>query len=287
MTKYKKSFIFRISLSKIIDILSQKSNISIMRGTELFKKLELLGLSSREAHIYKVLLNNGFTKAGNIPRYVKMKRGIVYKVLEDLIEKGFVEKHGGDTTVARYAPLSPEKLHIFVEKQEDKLREQKEIYNSIYGNLKSQFNLLSGKPSVQYFEGEKGVEEILKDTLYSSEEIYTYADVDAVEKYFPKINEKHTKERKEHKIKKRILVANNKKGEKALKNSKKDELTEIRIIDKKYFPFGGVAEIYDNKILYITISNLGISGVLVEDKQIAQMHKYIFEALWEKSKKTI
>ena len=261
--------------------------MSIMKETELIKNLELLGLTNREARIYKVLLEHGFTKAGNIPRYVKMKRGIVYKVLDDLIEKGFIEKHGGEKSIARYSPLSPEKLHIFVEKQEEKLKRQKEIYDSIYGNLKSQFNLLSGKPSVQYFEGEKGVEEILKDTLYSNEEIYTYVDVDAVEKYFPKINERHTKERKEHKIKKRILVANNKKGEKALKKSKKDDLTEIRIIDKEYFPFGGVAEIYDNKILYITISDLGISGVLIEDKQISQMHKYIFEALWEKSKKTI
>ena len=109
-------------------------------------------------------------------------------------------------------------------------------------------------------------------------------EVDAVEKYFAELNNQHSKARKENGIQKYILVPNNALGKKAQKQSQKDQLTEIRLIDKEYIPFGGVAEIYDNKTAYITTSDLGISGVLIEDKQITKLNKFIFEALWEKSK---
>jgi hypothetical protein len=57
------------------------------------------------------------------------------------------------------------------------------------------------------------------------------------------------------------------------------------VIEKDYIPFGAVAEIYDNKIAYVTASDIGISGVLIEDKQIANMHKFIFESMFEQIKK--
>ncbi len=256
----------------------------IMKKEKIITILQELGFSKEQALVYKTLLEHGFMKAGSIPQYTKIKRGLVYKVLEQLIEKGFVEKYGDDSSVARYSPLSPEKLRIFVDEKKEQARKQEERFDAIYGNLKSQFNLLSGKPNVQYFEGEDEVEKMLEDSLHTDGIMYTYADVDAVEKYFSLLNKKHSAKRKEKNIKKYILVPNNKNGKKAQKQSLKDPLTKIRIINKEYISFGGVAEIYDNKVAYITVSNLGISGVLIEDKQISKMNTFIFEALWEKSK---
>lgn len=247
--------------------------------------MELLGLSHEQAIVYKTLIENGFMKAGSIPKYAKIKRGLVYKVLEQLIEMGLVEKHGGDLAVARYSPLSPNKLEMFVEKKQKQAQETQNVFESIYGNLKSQFNLLSGKPSVQYFEGLEGVERMFEDILFTDDTVYTYADAEAVAKYFPELNKKHVLKRQEKSITKKILIANNKLGVKTAKAAKKDPLTEIKIISKKFDIFASVMEVYDNKIAYVTMSKFGISGVLVEDKQIAQMHKFIFEALWDKSEK--
>ncbi len=254
-----------------------------MGKKNIIEKLEKIGLSHKEALVYETLLKHGYTKAGNIPGYTKLKRGIVYKILDDLVEKGFVKKHGEGTAVTRYAPLSPEKLYTLIEEEEKKVNEKKNTFEEIYGNLKSQFNLLSGKPSVQYFEGKEQVKKMLEDSLYTEEIMYTYADVDAVEKYFAEINKEHVQKRKAKGIQKHILVPDSKKARKAKKMSEKDPLTEIRIIPEKKEAFGGVAEMYDNKTVYISISDVGLSGILIEDKQITKMNKFIFESLWEQA----
>ncbi len=256
----------------------------VMEKEKISLQLEKLGLSQEQASIYLCLLERGFLKAGRIPEYTGIKRGLAYKVLDQLIDLGLVKKHGDDASIARYAPLSPEHLERFVHEKLALAKQHQEILDDVYGNLKSQFNLLSGRPSVRYFEGEDEVRKMLLDSLETTDTIYTYADADMVEEHFPNLNKEHVEKRYARNISKKILVADTKLGQKAYKNSQKDTLTEVRIIEKKYIPFGAVAEIYDNKVAYVTASDIGISGVLIEDKQIAQMQKFVFEALFEQSK---
>lgn len=255
-----------------------------MQTTQTHEQLEKLGLSKEQAIVYLCLLERGFIKAGKIPEYTGIKRGLAYKVLDQLIELGLVKKHGDDSSVARYAPLSPEHLERFVNDKLAIAKQHQDILDGIYGNLKSQFNLLSGRPSVQYFEGEDEVRKMLLDSLETTGTIYTYADADMVAEYFPRLNQEHVAKRTELAIAKKILVADTKLGQKLYKESKKNTLTEVRLINKDYIPFGAVAEIYDNKVAYVTASDIGISGVLIEDKQITNMQKFVFEALFEQSK---
>jgi|AntAceMinimDraft_13_1070369.scaffolds.fasta_scaffold38506_1 sugar-specific transcriptional regulator TrmB len=256
-----------------------------MKDNQMTIQLEFLGLSSEQAIIYQCLLDRGFIRAGKVPEYTGVKRGLAYKVLDQLIDIGLVKKHGEDSSVARYSPLSPDRLEHFVTQKLAVAKKHQDIFEELYGNLKSKFNLLSGRPSVQYFEGEDEVRKMLADSLETLGVIYTYADADMVEEHFPKLNAEHVQKRYALGIKKKILVANTKLGKKVSKDSQKNALTDIRVIEKDYIPFGAVAEIYDNKIAYVTASDIGISGVLIEDKQIANMHKFIFESMFEQIKK--
>ena len=257
-----------------------------MNKEKLTEQLEFLGLSNEQATIYLCLLERGFIKAGKIPEYTGIKRGLAYKILDQLIEMGFVKKHGDDALVARYAPLSPEHLEKFVNDKLALAKSHQDTFDDLYGNLKSQFNLLSGRPSVRYFEGTEGVVKMLEDSLDTQDIMYTYGDAESVYEYFADINEKHSQERKAHGIKKCILMTDNAAGRKAMAVAKKDPLTDIKVIKKESVPIGAVTEIYDNKVSFFTFSDLGQSGVLIEDQQIAKMHKFIFEALFGKSKFT-
>ncbi|MCA9351902.1 hypothetical protein KC866_00725 [Patescibacteria group bacterium] len=254
-----------------------------MENTQTIQQLETLGLSREQSLVYLCLLDNGFSKAGSIPKKTGLKRGLVYKVLDQLIERGLAKKHGEDTAVARFAPLSPEGLKSLVEEKLRAAEAHQELFKDLYSPLKSKFNLLTGRPSVRYYEGHDEVREMLYDCLETTGVIYTYADADMVAEHFPDLNKEHIAERHERGIAKRILVADSKHGRQTKKDSLKDDLTDIRIIEKEYLPFSAVAEIYDNKVAYITSSDIGISGVLIEDRQIATMQKFMFEALWEQS----
>lgn len=255
-----------------------------MNKEQTLQQLVLLGLSEDQAAIYQCLLERGFIKAGKIPEYTGVKRGLAYKVLDQLIELNLVKKHGDDSSVARYAPLSPERLEDFVNEKLTIAKNHQDIFDGLYGNLKSQFNLLSGRPSVKYFEGTEGVVKMLEDSLDTQDIMYTYGDAESVYEHFAEINEKHSKDRKNHGIRKCILMTDNAAGKKAMAAAKKDPLTDIKLIKKESIPIGAVTEIYDNKVSFFTLSDIGQSGVLIEDRQIAKMQKFIFEALFGVSK---
>jgi hypothetical protein len=57
----------------------------------------------------------------------------------------------------------------------------------------------------------------------------------------------------------------------------------MKFIDHKLYPFNSVMQIYDGKISYITLSKTSKIGVIIEDKNIYQMHKSLFEYIWSKA----
>ena len=154
-------------------------------------------------------------------------------------------------------------------------------------DLKSKYNLILRKPGIKYYEGKEGIKKVLDDSLTSKTEIYTYADLEAIEKYIPKINKKYAKKRKELNIKKRGIVLDTLFTRNFLKNYHK-QITDTKLIKQEDAPpFKTIMQIYDNKISYLTLSSESKIGVIIEDPNIYKMHKYLFEYLWKITKSPI
>ncbi|HYC34512.1 MAG TPA: hypothetical protein VEC13_02155, partial [Candidatus Paceibacterota bacterium] len=156
--------------------------------------------------------------------------------------------------------------------------------SGVMSQMVSSFNLISGKPNVQFFEGEEGIKEVLNDSLQSSEEILTYLDIEALMTTLPKENEWYVSQRAKLGIKKRGLVLDSPFNRKFLRDYHK-EITDTRFLSCSGVPFNTIMQIYDNKVSYITISNTIRIGVIIEDPNIYTMHKFLFNCLWEKSQK--
>ncbi len=75
------------------------------------------GLSEEQAAIYSALLDKGPLKAGAISSWTGIKRGLIYKVLDQLENMGLVSKKGGDGTVAVFAPEHPSRLSEIMERK--------------------------------------------------------------------------------------------------------------------------------------------------------------------------
>ena len=57
------------------------------------------------------------------------------------------------------------------------------------------------------------------------------------------------------------------------------DITEIRFVENlDHFP--NIMQIYDNKVSYITFTDSKRIGVLIEDPDIYEMHKMLFNAQW-------
>jgi len=239
------------------------------------------GLSEEQAIVYQALLEKGPQKASSLATWTGIKRSLVYKILSQLDHMGLVETKGGEGTVAIFSPNHPSLLmHIF-EQKEKEMAMTKDILNSGLGQLTSKYNLLAGKPNVQFFEGLEGVKKVLEDTLTAPKdtEIYSYADIEAILKYIPKINEEYSNKRENLVIKKRGLVLDTPKAREVIKNYH-TEVTETRFIKTPISEFETVIQIYDNKISYITLKQESMIGVIIEDPSIYKIHKALFENLW-------
>lgn len=118
------------------------------------------GLALDQATIYELLIQNGAMPAGKISQKTPLKRGLVYKVLDELIAMGLVLKKDVPGKVALFEPAHPLKLKELAEKKEEQAKNSQLALGGILERLVLDFNAISGKPGVSYYEGVGGIEKV-------------------------------------------------------------------------------------------------------------------------------
>lgn len=245
-------------------------------------------LSPNEAVVYEYLLKNGESPAGFIIKKTPLKRGVIYNALDELISKGLATKRVKNK-VALFLPSHPDKLREYLEQHEEEIVKAKNSLEANLPALVSDFNLVSGRPGVSYFEGDQGIKKVSQDSLTAQGEIYTYSDHENVIKYIFELNQEYSEKRVKLGIKKKILYADNPLTRKYLKENGLDQIDDARLIQGKILDhrpgsFNTVMQIYNNKVSYITLLPSWKIGIIIEDETIAKMHKDIFEFNWLKAK---
>lgn len=242
--------------------------------------LQGLGLSANEIKLYTTLLK---LPEATMPLLVEesgLARTLVYYLLEHLFEFGLARsfKRGKKTV---YQAESPERLHDVVRKMSEDVERKKNAIGELVASLSSVYRLAQHKPGIQFFEGVKGFKEALYDTLTAKETIYAYSDEDAILAYAREINDEYVARRLRAKKAKKLLVLDTPATRTYCGQQKKNPLTEARFLPKAVAQFRTGLEIYDDKVLYMTIRPDNIMSVLIRDPDIYAMHRSLFEAVWK------
>jgi sugar-specific transcriptional regulator TrmB len=241
--------------------------------------LQNYGFTQLEAEIYSSLVENGKSSIDDMMDNTDLSRSSIYDGLEGLKEKNLVN-HNKQGRKAYYSPKNPEKLHDFIEEK----KRETELMNSQMETLIDQFqgaySLAKNKPGVRFFEGKDGFKEALWDSLQVDGELYTIADLEAVEEHVNEINKEYVEERRKRDINKKILISNTKASRKYIQQQG-EELTDTKMLPKKMSRFQTGTQIYDGKVSYFTLRDEPITAMIVEDEDIYDMHKKMFEFLWQ------
>jgi HTH-type transcriptional regulator, sugar sensing transcriptional regulator len=250
---------------------------------EYTSEIAAAGLSREQAVVYETLLKLGTVPASHltkgIPVSSALSRPLVYKVLEELVGLDLAEKHDIEGKVATFTAKHPLALKDVLAKRQASIEEAAEKLGGAVGKLISTFNLLSGKPGVQFFEGMNGMRAVLQDALSSTTPIYAFLDIAQVSQELPNVSREFGEERVRRKIVKRNLSLDTPENRKLVDVGYHDEFTEERLIPWNLAPVGASMQIYENKISYLTFGTQKI-GVIITDPHITQMHRGLFEALW-------
>lgn len=239
----------------------------------LFKKL---GLNDKEIKVYLTLLEYGAISVRSLAELADVNRGTAYDILKSLQEKGLVSYFHQDTK-QKFVAEDPANLVKLVENKEKELQKVKDNFGDLIPELKALQDKGGNLPTTKFYEGIKGIREILDDLLItmSDQEVKEYFIYSATEasddlkQAFPDF----TKQR----IKKGISV----KAISMAEGGATHGLDERKWLGTKEESATFIL-IYGNKCAFISRDAKGNPvGVIIENKMIYETQKIIFLKLWE------
>lgn len=246
----------------------------------LLQTLREVGLTARESNIYAQMLKFGANPASTIARIAQINRTTCYTILGNLIQKGFVQK----TIKQNVTFFSPIKPKLILQKLTNKKTELDIKIASIiqtidnFGKIKEDIN---DKPTVVFFENASSIQNVMEDTLSSSETIRAYASLNELEDIIPNYFPSYYKRRSEKGIFVKSIYPSN---EFSYRHKLRDNLEyrQSRLIPPE-FDFDLDIMIYDNKVAIIALKEK--FGLLIKSHEMASSQKKIFDLIWEGTKK--
>ena len=243
-----------------------------------------IGLPEKEAAVYAALLGLGEAGAKELlPKLAGVKRANLYALLASLQEKGLAAASDRPGKM-RFRAETPEKLRDLVSGRLNRAKEAEGAFERSIPLLVSQFNLASGKPTIQFLEGLDAFRRIAHDSLSSETDILSYIDNEALNRVLAKENQAYVAKRGKLGIKKRMISLDSAYVRERATHFN-PAITDMRIISRDLFPFATVMQIYDNKVSYLTLEQQQMIGVIIHDVSIYKMHVSLFEHAWTHAEK--
>lgn len=253
--------------------------------------LKNFGLSEKEIAVYLALVELGPSSVRDISAKSKVNRGTSYDILKSLITLGVVSYYNKESK-QYFIAEQPEKLLSAIDQKKEDLEEVRKNIEQSLPLIKTLFEKQGGKPVVKFYEGSKGVRQIFEDVLgeVSSAAAKAMADKSEADKLYYLYSSATAEHRKnvygampdfsEKRIKKGIKV-------KIISLGEGGHL--VGLDERKQMPLNSKdlkathEIIYAGKIAHISIDQNGEPvGVVIQNEEIYNMQKTIFEFNWKK-----
>jgi len=241
--------------------------------------LQNLNLETHEINIYWHLLHKDKMTVYQLAKDLKTPRSSMYGYVDALVIKGFLVWKNAKSSKRYIEAVPPEGIQLAVQKKRLKL----DTYEDTLTQLSNHLELVNKQPlqmNIKYYEGVKGLEQIIWNTLScKSGNMYGLSDWDRNHYLSKKFVDLHIKEvwlrgPVDHIITKAGRVTNVK------KHLKKYKL-EIRALPTDKFTINGDTYIYDNIFASTVFVDDKIFGFEIENEEFAKLQLSIFMLLWD------
>ena len=244
--------------------------------------LQEFGLNDKEIIIYLTLLRLGPSTIMDLARKTAIKRSTTHNNVEELIKKGLVSQTNyGERRMV--IAEDPSKLKFLLEQRKWEVNKLEDNMDEIVGEL---FKFapeakVTTRTEMKYYDGEKGFKEVCQRSISNSKkEVFFISNIDEWRKVYTEEygKEYYIPERKKKNIFLRELVINNNRGI----DFKKDDVNNLRKtkVLPNSFQFKNTLIITDRDIS-IMISTEPYKAISIENQDVVETFKNIFENLWE------
>ena len=249
--------------------------------------LSRAGLDDKEAAIYETLLKNGQQGVLELSKKSPYKRGDLYNILYSLRDKGIVEQTIKDKKI-QFRPRDPYRLKEYIVEQEQKYREADGLIDSVLPGLSEMFKMTTERPVVRVIGGLEGIKELYEDTLKVGKPIEAFLEASESEpRVWRWLRDSYVGRRVKAGIPARVIVsAGEDKNSADYLAHDATELRETRVVAKNLFPCKLEIQIYGNKVSFANYNkNDALIAVIIDNKNIADTMRGLFELAWKSAEK--
>ncbi len=251
-----------------------------MVNMDLQSAIQNLGLTEKEAKIYLALLQSGQSTAYQLAKRSGLKKPTTYVILDGLIERGAVRKVL-KAKATQYQATDP--VELFVEAR-NRVSQAEGVLPELRALAKSDHKIVQAT----YYEGLQGVKEMY-DFLIGEMKGKEYVGFYAHEKDTPKelavYWDELNKELVNYKIKRRCVTPVDETTKRYIESQViPHEFADIKGLPKSVYNSNISIEVF-NQYTQI-ISHRYEQGILIQNPDIADTLRMIFEIVWGKANKS-
>ena len=241
--------------------------------------LSKIGLNEGSTKVYLACLQLGTATITDIAKIAGTKRPTTYLIVDDLLMKGYIsssKKGLKKYYSAEHPSRILQTIRFRVKEMENLLPELEALYNEP-----------KQKPRIRTYEGKEAIKNIY-DELYAyldkKEEALFFTSVGDLQKYFPEALVYYMsklRSGKDYRI--RELNIGDTEGIAYVQKMKAllGKQHQIRLLDPVKFYFQGTDNfIFGNKLIILSVKR-DILAIVIENENIADTYRTIFNAAWE------
>lgn len=221
-----------------------------------------------------------------LSRRTGVNRTSVYDVMQSLIQRGMVSQYKKRGRLF-FVALDPNHLISYLQseskKQQQQVADQITQVEAILPSLLSLHLNQTPKPTVTFFEGEKGMREAYEETLKSTEVIRAYANVQTMHQGLPGFFPEYYQRRVAKKVFIRaILPLNDLSLERAARDQQ--ELRETRFLPEGH-TFTPEINLFDDRMLVASWTEK--MAIITTSKELVDLQKMLFDLTWNQLPKRL
>jgi sugar-specific transcriptional regulator TrmB len=237
-------------------------------------RLQSLGLSYKESDILVVLIQLGDASASTLCRKTGIHRSTVYMIINQLQWKGMISSQKKKGCLL-YRATDP-KIFLKVKRREN--LEQNEVIDVLISSLPAlgnTYGAVSQSPDASVLRGKAGLIHVLEDSLSAGTPLLSWLNVeDSNYEILGDYLDEYLEERQSLNLGMKAIHSHLSDSA-CLKKHFIDGLDEYQSMDKKELPLFSQILMYDDKVAMLEYENQ--IGVIVQNPQIAQSQRRIFE----------
>lgn len=239
---------------------------------KLSQSLQEIGFTEKEALVYLALMELGSGTVTDIAQRAKLKRSIIYIILEGLIKRSYVSELP-DTKINRYVAAEPTKIL-------NDLKNKTTDFKNLLPSLLAIYNKTTWKPKINYFEGKEGLISVFRQTE-SAKEAYYITNIKGVAEHLPAEVERWIDffQNKSPRTYKCQQILTDTKIDREFAKKSQGESVKFKFLPKDSTLDMDIS-LFDNKVALTSLKD-HLFIVVIESKALYNSMKTVFDLLWQ------